>query len=313
MRDLQFASTGENNMSDTIEWPKYNSTLIDRGKLTLWVPEEDLTENWYCSDESCRTYTDRAIEVLSILRFKFGLTLRETEGFAKSIFKWIGLNLNVPSYSTLCRRLGSLSLILWQYVEQRDQIHVVVDATGLKVYCEGEWKVLIHGVGKRRTWRKLHLAVNEANNCILGVVLTTNDLKDNQVLPELMNQIDPKNVSRVTGDGAYDDKKCFEWAEENKVKAVFPPKKGAKIHQHGNSQNKPKMRDILVRGIRKLGRKTWKKRVKYHRRSIAETAMYRFKTLLGGSLQSRKFENQWAEVLIKVNILNKMKTPRTCS
>jgi hypothetical protein len=251
--------------------------------------------------------------VLSILRFKFGLTLRETEGFAKSIFKWIGLNLNVPSYSTLCRRLGSLSLILWQYIEQSDQIHIVVDATGLKVYGEGEWKVRIHGAGKRRTWRKLHLAVNEANNQILGVVLTTNDFKDNEVLPELMNQIDPKNVSRVTGDGAYDDKKCFAWAEANQVKAVFPPKKGAKIHQHGNSKNKPKMRDILVRGIRKLGRKDWKKRVKYHRRSIAETAMYRFKALLGGRLRSRKFENQWAEVLIKMNILNKMKTPRTCS
>ena len=117
MSDLRFETTGEHYMSDTIEWSRYNSTLIDRGKLTLWFPEEDLTENWYCSDESCRTYTDRAIEVLSILRFKFGLTLRETEGFAKSIFKWIGLNLNVPSYSTLCRRLGSLSLILWQYIE----------------------------------------------------------------------------------------------------------------------------------------------------------------------------------------------------
>jgi hypothetical protein len=73
------------------------------------------------------------------------------------------------------------------------------------------------------------------------------------------------------------------------------------------------MRDILVRGIRKLGRKAWKKRVKYHRRSMAETAMYRFKILLGDHLRSRKFENQWAEVLIKVNILNQMNTPRTCS
>jgi hypothetical protein len=188
-----------------------------------------------------------------------------------------------------------------------------VDATGLKVYGEGEWKVRIHGHSKRRTWRKLHLAVDEANNRILGVVLTTNDFKDNEVFPVLMNQIGPENVSRVTGDGAYDDKKCFAWVEENKVKAVFPPRKGAKTQQHGNSQKKPKIWDILIRGIRKLGRSTWKKRVKYHRRSIAETAMYRFKILLGDHLQSRKFENQWAEVLIKVNILNQMQTPRTCS
>jgi len=299
-------------MSDTIEWSRYNSTLIERGKLTLWVPER-LDETWYCNDDSDRTYTNRAIEVLSVLRFKFSLTLRETEGFAKSIFEWMGLHLDVPSYSTLCRRLGSVGLILWQNIKSKDRIHVVVDATGLKVYGEGEWKVRIHGYCKRRTWRKLHLAVDESNNRILGLVLTTNDFKDNQVLPELMNQIDPKNVSIVTGDGAYDDKKCFTWAEENKIKAIFPPKRGAKIHQHGNSKKKPKMRDILVRSIRKLGRKEWKKKVKYHRRSIAETAMYRFKTLLGDRLQSRNFQNQWAEVLIKVNILNQMETPKTCS
>jgi Transposase DDE domain len=312
MRDLRFATTGESNMSDTIEWSRYNSTLIERGKLTFWVPE-DVDKTWYCNEDSDRTYTDRAVEVLSILRFKFGLTLRETEGFAKSIFGWMGLNLEVPSYSTLCRRLNSLSLVLWQEIQRNDQLHIVVDATGLKVYGEGEWKVRIHGCGKRRTWRKLHLAVNEANNRILGVVLTTNDFKDNEVLPVLMNQVDPKHVSRVTGDGAYDDNKCFAWAEENKVKAVFPPKRGAKIHQHGNSKKKPKIRDLLVREIRSLGRRAWKKQVEYHRRSIAETAMYRFKTLLGDHLQSRKFQNQWAEVLIKVNILNQMKTPRTCT
>jgi Transposase DDE domain len=241
-------------MSDTIEWSRYNNTLVDRGKLTLWVPEA-LGEDWLCNDESGRTYTDRAIEVLSILRFKFGLTLRETEGFARSIFEWMGLCLQVPDYSTLCRRLGSLGLILWQDIKSSDRIHVVVDATGLKVYGEGEWKVRTHGVGKRRTWRKLHLAVDEANNRILGVVLTTNDFKDNEVLPMLMNQLDPQNVSRVTGDGAYDDKKCFAWAEENKIKAVFPPRRGAKTQQHGNSKKKPRTRDILVRGIRRLGRK----------------------------------------------------------
>ena len=238
MRDLRFTTTGENNMSDAIEWPAYNNTLIDRGKLTFWVPET-LSEVWYCNEDSDRTYTDRAIEVLSVLRFKFGLTLRETEGFAKSIFEWMGLDLEVPSYSTLCRRLGSLSLVLWQDIQRNDRLHLVVDATRLKVYGEGEWKVRIHGYSKRRTWRKLHLAVDEANNRILGVVLTTNDFKDNEVLPVLMNQLDPQNISRVTGDGAYDDKKCFAWAEINKIKAVFPPRRGSKTQQHGNSKSKP--------------------------------------------------------------------------
>ena len=61
--------------------------------------------------------------------------------------------------------------------------------------------------------------MDEANNLILRVVLTTNDFKDNEILPILLNQLDPNNLSRVTGDGAYDEKKCFAWAEENKIKA----------------------------------------------------------------------------------------------
>jgi hypothetical protein len=83
---------------------------------------------------------------------------------------------------------------------------MVVDSTGLKVYAEGEWKVRTHVPGKRRTWCKLHIAVDEANNGILGVVLTTNDFKDNRDLAELMNQTDPENVSRVAGDGACTDR-----------------------------------------------------------------------------------------------------------
>ena len=73
-------------MSDTIEWSRYNNILVDRDKLTFWVPES-LAEDWYGNDESGQTYTDQAIEALSILRFKFGLMLRETEGFARSLFE----------------------------------------------------------------------------------------------------------------------------------------------------------------------------------------------------------------------------------
>ena len=145
------------------------------------------------------------------------------------------------------------------------------------------------------------------------MALTTNDFKDNEVLPVLMNQINPNQIKKIIGDGAYDDKKCFEWAENAGVQGIFPPKKGAKIMQHGNSNKVPKLRDQMIRGIRQLGRQAWKEKVGYHRRSIAETAMFRFKTLLGDRLQSRKFTHQWAEVVIKLNILNCMQTPRTCS
>ncbi len=51
----------------------------------------------------------------------------------------------------------------------------MVDSTGIKVYGEGEWKVRQHGYSKRRTWRKLHLGVDETTGEILAGVVSTNN------------------------------------------------------------------------------------------------------------------------------------------
>lgn len=79
----------------------------------------------------------------------------------------MGIELEVPDHSTLSRRLGKLSVEL-PVVPTEKAVYVVVDSTGVKVYGEGEWKVRTHGVGKRRTWRKLHLGVNKATGEILA-------------------------------------------------------------------------------------------------------------------------------------------------
>jgi len=300
-------------MGNTIHWRTYNSTLQDRGKITFWLPE-DLERIWYCTDvDGGRIYSDQAIETLITIRFKYGLALRETEGFVQSIFKLMKLELEVPDFSTLCRRMNKLTVSLNQSLAGKSLMHVVVDSTGLKVFGEGEWKVRTHGYSKRRTWRKLHLAVDESDNQILAVVLSTNDFKDNEIFPDLMSQIEEKKIGQVSGDGAYDDRKCFQWAEKRGILATFPPRRGAKITSHGNAQADPKTRDEHIREIRKMGRKGWKIANDYHRRSLAETAMYRFKTLLSDRLSSKVFEKQWAEVMIKVKILNKMETPTYCS
>ncbi|MEX3592023.1 MAG: transposase, partial [Burkholderia sp.] len=62
-------------------------------------------------------------------------------------------------YTTLCRRAKTLDVEL-PILRDKEPIHLVVDSTGLKVYGEGEWKVRQHGYSKRRTWRKVHLALN---------------------------------------------------------------------------------------------------------------------------------------------------------
>lgn len=57
---------------------------------------------------------------------------------------------------------------------------------------------------------------------------------------------------------------------------------------------------------RKGGREKWKKESGYHRRSLVETQMYRFKTIMGPRLAGREFNNQVCEAKVKTLILNKM-------
>jgi hypothetical protein len=75
-------------------------------------------------------------------------------------------------------------------------MHQVVDSTGRKIYGEGEWKVRQHGISKRRTWRKLHLGVEQATAWIEAAALTTNDVADSAVLPELLEQIETPATRR---------------------------------------------------------------------------------------------------------------------
>lgn len=85
---------------------------------------------------------------------------------------------------------------------------MVVDSTGIKVYGEGEWKVRQHGYCRRRTWRKLHSGVDESTNEIVAAVVTTNDFKDSQVLPDLLDQVE-EEIEQVSADGADDRRNCY--------------------------------------------------------------------------------------------------------
>lgn len=82
--------------------------------------------------------------------------------------------------------------------------HVVIDTTGLKVFGAGEWYVCKHGMGRgrRRTWRKLHLGVDEASKENVSVDLTTSGIHDGRRLPELLERT-PFDLYQVSADKAY--------------------------------------------------------------------------------------------------------------
>lgn len=199
------------------------------------------------------------------------------------------------------RRWGS-----WAAVPGVSRIDApVVDATGVNVYGEGEWKPRQHGISKRRTWCKLHLGVDEATGEIVAMVVTTNDVADGEVFPDILEPIEDE-MEQVSTDGAYDHRHCYDEIAARGAKAVIPLRKDAQIWRHGHRQGKPHARDEHLCYIRNHGRKRWKRERGYHCRSIAETTMFRLRAIFGGKLSGCQFDHQAVEWFIQWAALNRM-------
>jgi len=291
-------------------WAAYNDSLVRRGSITVWISDE-VIEGWKPTPEGRRQrggqmeYSDRAIECLLTLKAVFKLPYRQTEGLGRSMMALLGVQVAVPDYTTLCKRSASLRVELSSR-QVKGAKHIVVDSTGLKVYGEGEWKVRQHGYSKRRTWRKLHLSVNEATQSLEAVVLTEAGVDDAEAGGQLLEETTGP-IEQVSGDGSYDKRKFYDTCVERKVKRItVPPQRNARIWQHGNSAKPPLPRDQNLRQIRRVGRQRWKQEVGYHRRSLAETAVFRFKIIFGYTLSARTLSRQITEARIKAAALNRM-------
>ncbi len=287
-------------------WRKYNESLVNRGSITFWF-NDSVIDEWEHANEEPKVghpfvYSDAAIECLLVLREVFHLPYRQTEGFARSLTQLMQVEIPIPDYTSLAKRAANLGIAL-DVARRKGSIDVVVDSTGLKVFGEGEWKARKHGASKRRTWRKLHLAINPATQEIEAEVLTDNSGHDADQVDDLLEQIESP-IDSFAGDGAYDQWKVYGTLAEDEIQAIISPRRHAKIKQNGNSSDPPLERDEAIREIRRVGRKQWKKDVGYHRRSLSETAMYRMKTCFGNHLKNRLLENQRSEARLRCKVLN---------
>jgi hypothetical protein len=285
-------------------WSEYTPALIARGSLTFWFSEE-VIDVWLKAEQSGQkghpyTYADAAIECMLILKSVFRLALRQTQGMMESLMRLMGIDLPVPHYTTLSRRTPGITVRLPRQ-RKKGGLHLVVDSTGLKVYGEGEWKVRKHGKSKRRTWRKVHLGFNEGTGEVLACVLTEKEAHDKTVLPSLLDEV-TESIDQVSGDGGYDFKTCYDAIAEREARGVIPPRKDAVLHNNGSMD----ARDANLRRIQEIGRQAWKEESGYHRRSLAETGIYRLKRIFGGVLSCRKVESQSIEVRLCCKAMNLM-------
>ncbi|EJU6033178.1 transposase [Salmonella enterica] len=105
-----------------------------------------------------------------MLRTAFRIPLRQAEGLMASVFSLKNVSLTVPDHTTVSRRAVGLPPL--PRIPAEGAAHILIDSTGLKVYGAGQWLEEKHGEKARRSWRKLHLAVDADNFSILAHTYT---------------------------------------------------------------------------------------------------------------------------------------------
>lgn len=211
-------------------WKRYNNALVNRGDFTFYFCEE-VVDAWEHENEAKVngrpfTYSDVAIETLLTIRELFRLPYRQTEGFGRALAKLMNAGVAIPHHTSLVKRAAKLKVLI-DIDLAKGPINVVVDSTGLKVFGDGEWRRKKHGVDKRRTFRKVHLAVDPASHTIVAQLLAESNVHDATPLKPLLEQFG-REVQTFYGDGAYDT-----WAVREHLQ-------GKNIHQiisrHGRTR-----------------------------------------------------------------------------
>jgi hypothetical protein len=288
-------------------WAEYDAALRQRGSLTIWFSDEAIAA-WQAEPRTTRggqrRYSAIAIKTALTLRAVFRLALRQTEGLIGSVLQLLGLDLPVPDHSTLSRRAATLE-VPKPHPNSRGPVHLLVDSTGLRLGGPGEWLIEKHGSRRRRSWRKLHIGVDAETGQILASELTPHDDDDGAQAEALLDQITGPLAS-FTGDGAYDREDIYGTIAQRHPDAdvIVPPRSTAVLSE--NVETAPTQRDRHLQCIHEHGHIGWQKRSGYTRRALVESAISRFKRVIGSALRSRTDQRRRTEVTLAIHALNQM-------
>jgi hypothetical protein len=247
-----------------------------------------------------------AIETALTVRAVYGLALRQTEGFLRSIARLLQLDVDIPDHTTLSRRSSSLKAHIRNLDSAGGPVHILIDSTGLKAH---RGPTAPADSRNRRTWRKLHLVVDATTAEVLSSKITTDCTRDSIPVRDLLAPIN-RGLASVTADGSYDRASVYGAIENHAsndpvtTRILIPPVRNAKTSDYAGI--KSSQRDKNVQLINLVGRRAWQRESGYTRRSLVETAVSRFKNEFGNTIRSRTRRSQVTEIRIACSILNTM-------
>ena len=124
---------------------------------------------------------------------------------------------------------------------------------------------------------------------------------DDQIVNAVCEQITAQ-VEHITADKMYDTNAVYQTLEKHFPDAdiIIPPKDNTFADDYHHSKRMSNLIECFAAGIM-----NWQKYRHYGRRNVSETAMQRYKKIIGNKLHSRNFTNQNQEMLLGCSILNR--------
>ncbi|EEX15981.1 ISSpo9, transposase [Citreicella sp. SE45] len=171
-----------------------------------------------------QSFSDAAIQTCLTIKVLFGMPLRQTTGFVQSLLRLVGLDWNVPDFSTLCRRQRALNVSI-PYRGGAGPLNLLIclQASRPKAKASGTpastWAqsaasgARYTSASTRKRWR-FGPSIGRQAICMANLPrgeVTGSNVGDAPVLPDLLDQIpSDEEIGSVTADGAYDTRKCHE-------------------------------------------------------------------------------------------------------
>jgi hypothetical protein len=289
-------------------WSDYEASLCNRGSLTVWLSDEDLSVGQKPETRKGKrkpgrqpTYTHDDIETSLTIGMVYHLHLRQAEGFLRSLFDLLGVNRLVPDHTTVSRRTSKLGKVPIFESESKKGINVIIDSSGVKVHAGSMRKP-----PSNRDWRKLHIGIDEETGDIVACDLTSKGATDSSRVPSLLKQID-RPLASARADSAYDTQGVYEAVEAHtqgrSPRVLIPPKKGARLRPKSSTSRE---RNRNIRSRARLGKRKWHTESGYSKRCKGETTFYRYKGIIGPAMHARRLANQRVEARIGCKIVNTM-------
>ena len=286
------------------DWSKYNKALVERGNVTFYIDENILKRDRKMKTFGRpRIFSHPLIQLLLILKIQYSLSYRMLEGFAKNTLSYLYPKISLPSYSVICRRAAELKDELPKLSSRKPQ-SILIDATGIKVYGEGEWKVKVQGKTKRRKWIKLHAGIDERTQEVIVLEVTPGNVADCKAGKKVIEKL-PKSMKMLTADTGYDTRNIRNLIRKKGAKSLIPPRKNA-VKKGEDEERDDAVCEMRGFGRDRIGRSLWGKITGYSYRTLVESCFSRFKRLFSASFFSRGMVRQTVEGNLKCYMLNKM-------